>query len=345
MLYALVPADEGDDSAGSDVDGAAPADLDSAPPARPDRAAAPLATRADELLDGSNIRRHVPMTEEQVTRYIDEFIARWKRDSPDEPPPTREGVRAMMAARDDALKDVWTRYLPAIATKVAIGSFVGSTSPFILPDGTAPPLVVMASGLQDFAAKVMLGALTLADGGPHADLGVRMIEQSLIEWSSSGRLSARERVDIRDLATLDQENTTYAVGFSNTVFTWAYFHEAGHAHLGHLHSDSGNAHAEELAADRHGFECLLELMRHELEIRRAFEFGCQVDHAPLVILEMMDLAYRRVPGCDRRASATHPAPLRRRDQMARFAEGRTSEQGRRFYSYWIDLLRHVERQF
>ena len=63
----------------------------------------------------------------------------------------------------------------------------------------------------------------------------------------------------------------------------------------------------ELAADEFGFERYLGLMPHSDEIRKTLRFGPQIDHAPMVVFELMDLAYHLEGATALLSSPTHPA--------------------------------------
>jgi hypothetical protein len=183
-------------------------------------------------------------------------------------------------------------------------------------------------------------------------------ERARDAWLENDPALAPPGTLIQDLSTLDQETTTFAVGLSNSVLTWAFYHELGHFRLGHLgsrtqllHSTPGEEvvaemrsypHQHELEADTFGMDRYLELLVHEAELRREFEIGKQADHAPIMGFELMNLAYRLHPQYDRRSSQSHPAPLDRAAGLRRHAAARLSVEGGEFYAYWSDLLAHVE---
>lgn len=132
----------------------------------------------------------------------------------------------------------------------------------------------------------------------------------------------------------------------------------GHFILGHLPShetirqmaDGGGTtassmshnHQDEIEADLYGFDRFLGLMPLTMQIRRHTLSGPQIDHAPIIAFDLMDLAYRLGKRQDLLVSATHPAPLDRIRRLLEARENSLSDEGRDWYAFWrerMDALR------
>ena len=83
-----------------------------------------------------------------------------------------------------------------------------------------------------------------------------------------------------------------------------------------------------LAADAFGFQRYLGLIPYSDEIRKNLRFGPQMDHAPIVMFELMDIAYRLERATALLSSSTHPAPLMRANRLMELGSDSLSEEGR-----------------
>ena len=167
-------------------------------------------------------------------------------------------------------------------------------------------------------------------------------------------------MDMARGATLDMETGGFGAGLADAAFTWAFLHEMGHYALGHLPvtqrllgtAPDGQGTAatltydqqNELAADAFGFERYLGLMPYSAEIRKNLRFGPQIDHAPIVVFELMDLAYRLEGAESLLISQTHPAPLTRAKRLLELGSGRFSGEGLDWHAYWAERLAAFRRE-
>ena len=314
-------------------------------------------TGVASLLRAYRYHVHRPSSPQALGEFVERFSAAWRKHSQDSAPqPT--AVLEMMHKRDRVLKQAWTQLLPGDYPPVMIASVLECANPFIVRASGMSPLIVMSEGLAAFAFGMVLTAMLYAHEEHDSQECLTAMRQFMLAWLENDPALAPAGALIQDLSTLDQETTTFAVGLSNSVLTWAFYHELGHFRLGHLghrtqllHATPGGealaelrsySHQLELDADAFGMDRYLELLMHEAELRRNFEIGRQADHAPIMGFELMNLAYRLHPQFDRRGSQSHPAPLDRAAGLHKHAAARLSAEGREFYAYWSDLLAHVE---
>lgn len=302
-----------------------------------------------------------PNTEVEVDGYLVAFCEGWRQRNHGGPLPDPGQIRLAMDAQDRNLLWLWglAREEAGLGTadpEVAIAPVLSLGNPVIIPSVGRAPLIVMAEGLWGLVMKVVLGILTWADGpAGYEEAGLAFVREACNEWRTNDPRRGPSGTAVIALSTLDQSNTTFAVGLAHAFFTWAYLHELGHFRLGHLPaglaarsalddlgaSTSGTeaevrfyAHSEELQADRFAVHGYLRLMAREMEIRTRLEMGAQIDHAPLIGMEIINLAMRLSGRLGSLESATHPAPLARRTAMADAAKGKHSVDGVSFYEGW-----------
>jgi hypothetical protein len=104
------------------------------------------------------------------------------------------------------------------------------------------------------------------------------------------------------------------------------------------------AHRDELEADAFGFERYLGLMPLEQHIRRSMPFGPQIDHAPLVVMDLVDLAFHVAGRADLLVSESHPPPVVRAQAMRDAFAARLSAEGLDWYEYWMERSAAMRRR-
>jgi len=295
-----------------------------------------------------------PSKETNVRQFLNHFTELWSRVGDGSVPNVDQVLREMdrretllyrlwmMALRDDAAGDD----LPLVAQ----APVRATANPLVFKSSLLKrPLVVMAEGFWQFIFGSALGLLVWADTD-HEGQGLALATASAREWLFNQPALGPEGMAAAEASTLDLDTTTLAVGLADSAFTWAFLHEMGHVMLGHLPTaqlvrkmspdGTGTAGvsayqpAQELEADRFGYQRLLGLMPLSDQIRRDLNFGPQIDHAPLIAFELLDWAIRLGGRFDLLDSATHPPPLERAANLRIHHASQLSEEGRSFYAYW-----------
>lgn len=325
----------------------------------------PVGAASEARLRLHDLGAFTPNTEGEVDDYLVAFCEGWRQRGHGGPLPDPGQVRLAMDAQDRNLLWLWGLAREEVGLHptdpdVAIAPVLSLGNPVIIPSADRAPLIVMAEGLWGLVMKVALGILTWADGpAGHEEASLAFVRQAGEEWRSNDPRRGPSGNAVIAMSTLDQDNTTFAVGLAHAFFTWAYLHELGHFRLGHLAAgvaarsaldDQGTsppspeaevrfyAHSEELQADRFAADGYLRLMAREMEVRTRLEIGAQIDHAPLIGMEIINLAMRLSGRLGSLDSATHPAPLTRRTAMAGATKGRQSAGGASFYEDWRERL-------
>jgi hypothetical protein len=325
-----------------------------------------LSTSARSALARSGFVSFAPSSDADVEGYVQHFSALWA-DVDDGFVPDPKEVLRQMDHRESMLYDLWELALrndfvndiPPLVTQAPV---TRTANPVILRSALLQrPLVVMSEGLWNFVCAAVMGILHWAEGsGPREAFGVQLFKNAAASWVANDPRIGPRGIDMARGATLDMETGVFGAGLADAVFTWAFLHEMGHFALGHLPvtqhllgtAPDGKGTAavltydqqNELAADAFGFERYLGLMPHSDEIRRNLCFGPQIDHAPIVVFELMDLAYRQEGATALLTSATHPAPLVRADCLLALGADRLSEEGREWYAYWEERLAAFQRE-
>ena len=320
----------------------------------------PVGITSARRLRTFNLRPFTPNTEGEVDQFLTAFCESWNRREHRGVLPNRRDVRKAMDAQDRNLLWLWDLARKQVGRRAAdpvaaIAPLLSLGNPAIIPGPR--PLIVMAEGLWTLVMKVTLGILTWADGpSEYEGAGLEFVRRACDEWRTNKPERGPAGETVVTLSTLDQDSTTFAVGLAHGFFTWAYLHELGHFRLGHLPSgvfaraalaDDGDgaegpneaevrsyAHAEELEADCFAGDAFLRLMPHEMKVRERMEFGQQIDHAPLIGMEIINLAMRLAGRHGDLSSRTHPAPLDRRSAMAISLRQRFTPAGTDFYLDW-----------
>ncbi|KGM39780.1 hypothetical protein JY96_06375 [Aquabacterium sp. NJ1] len=323
----------------------------------------PVGTASARRLRAVDLKAFTPNTESEVDHFLVAFCEGWRQRGHEGALPERRGARKAMDEQDRNFLWLWDLARKEIGRKrrdpsVAIAPLLSLGNPVIIPGPR--PLIVMAEGLWSLIMKVALGILVWADGpSGYEDAGLTFVRHACEEWRTNDPERGPPGRAVISLSTLDQDITTFAVGLAHGFFTWAYLHELGHFRLGHLPSavvaraalagdDSQGQdpkgevraymHAEELQADAFAADAYLRLMPLELTVRGRMEFGQQIDHAPLIGMEVINLAMRLAGRSGDLTSSTHPAPLTRRSAMADSFEPRFTLAGRSFYAAWTARL-------
>jgi len=301
--------------------------------------------------------------------YLSNFCWKWSPESA-VGRPLPENVVAEMDRQESIIFAIWRHGLHNSLNDhdipdVIVARVARYLNPLVLPREGAPPLVVMSTGSLNFVLTACLGIMTWAENtGSREALGLRLLRDAIYRWIHGDLKPGTLSSDLAEAATLDLDTTNFAVGVAYAAFSWTFFHEMGHVHLGHLSTGSqrmviagGNGrsgsrtvdairaynHSDERAADAFGFERFLDLMPHADEIRRSFPFGPQIDHSPMVFLDLVNLAYLATGNQQYLVSRTHPSPLDRKSKLI-FAFGRRlSEDGRDWYEYWSERLSAIAR--
>lgn len=303
--------------------------------------------------------------EEDVSEYVRQASALWASNGDGRTPDPAE-VRKLMDQQETMLYDLWMSALrndlpPDDLPVVAQAPITASANPLVLRSRRLKkPVVVMAEGLWSLVSGATLGMMLWADGPSEMEqVGRDLLVNSCKSWVRNKPRIGPSGMDMAKAMVVDLETTNFAVGLANAAFTWAFLHEMGHLYLGHLPtheevkgllSDGGGeascssyAHRDELQADRFGYERFLGLMPLELEIRRKMPFGPQIDHAPLVLLDLVDLAFRVDERTDLLETETHPSPTIRGEALLSAFAGSLSLEGLEWYEYWMERSRAVRR--
>lgn len=305
-----------------------------------------------------------PLPDEDMDVYLRQFSSLWG-NLVGGPNPDPVEIRRQMDEQESMLQEIWHLALrndvpEELLPLVAQAAVTDTANPLILRSPRLKvPLIVMSDGLWKLVLGGVLGTLHWAErGGSWEERGKNLFVGSAISWSENDPTLGPARVEVAEAAALDLDVANFAVGLANATFTWAFLHEMGHFVLGHLPSgevfrrmsaDSSETagslsyfRQDEIRADSFGFERFLGLMPLTMEIRRRMPFGPQIDHAPIVAFELMDLAYRVSGRVDLLDSKTHPNPLIRARLLHDSNTNYLSSEGKEWYLYWrerIDALR------
>jgi len=326
-----------------------------------------LSTSARTTLARGGFISFAKSSDADVEGYVNHFTGLWAGVDDGFTPDPREVLR-QMDERESILFDLWklalrNDFAHDSIPLVAQAPVMCSANPLILRSTVLKrPLVVMSEGLWDFVCAAVMGVLHWAEGTDQREaFGEHLFRNAAAAWVANDPRIGPSGMDMARAATLDMETGIFGVGIADAAFTWAFLHEMGHFALGHLPvlehvlgvaaDGQGTAatltyaQTNELAADAFGFERYLGLMPHSEEIRRRLRFGPQIDHAPVVIFELMDLAYHLEGATAQLGSPTHPPPLARAEHLLAAHEAQLSDEGREWYAYWSERLgafrRHV----
>lgn len=307
-----------------------------------------------------------PVPTEDVDRFLERFNTYWSRVG-DGFTPDPEEVKRQMDAREGLLYNVWTLALrhdvPAEAVPLVAQAPVAATAnPLILKSRRlGQPLVIMSEGFLQFILGGVFGVLLWAEGDAKIEqLGKRLLSKAVEAWLTNDPSLGPAGHDVIEATIVDLDITNFALGVADAAFTWAFLHEMGHLFLGHLPTGERVRHMsadgmdtactttykqhDEVAADIFGYERFLGLMPLSPQIRRTLRFGEQIDHAPIVAFELMDVAYRLGGRVHLLESVTHPAPLVRASRLLEAFEGRLSDAGREWYAYWEERFVALRRE-
>ncbi|POZ50601.1 hypothetical protein [Methylovulum psychrotolerans] len=325
-----------------------------------------VSTTARITLLRSGFAVSVPSDEADIAEYIGHFSGLWQRVGDGSTPNPHE-VRRQMDCQEAMLYELWNLALlqdfpKATRPDVVQAAVTKSASPLILSrQRQNSPLIIMATGLWTMVLGCVLGLLNWAEYTGHREtMGKRIFQASVTAWVENDPSLGPVGGAIADAATIDLDITHFAVGLANAAFTWAFLHEMGHFYLNHLpagrtvnYMAAGGVQAEtrhyshlaELEADRFGFGRFLALLPHTQSIREKMPFGPQIDHAPILLLEIIDLAYTITDKPAWRASPTHPPPLVRATALREDNAQALSEPGRDFYAYFHERLLAINTEF
>lgn len=333
--------------------------------------------RAEELFDGllSTSARTVlarsgfislqPSSSAEVANYVRHFSRRWSAVG-DGFSPNPDEVLKQMDEREAQLFGLWKLALrddfPAgDSPLVAQAPVRYSSNPLIIRSSVLQrPLIVMSEGLWTFACYAVMGILHWAEGEGHREeFGMQLFKKAAASWVRNNPRIGPTGDDAVEATTMDMETAVFGAGIADAVFTWAFLHEMGHHALGHLPeserprgmsadgttSASTPAYSQqhELAADAFALDRYLGLMPYSDEIRRTFRFGPQIDHAPVVLFELIDLACRAEGALSLLEADTHPAPLARAAHLLGVGDERFSKDGREWYEYWAERMAAFRR--
>lgn len=325
-----------------------------------------LSTSARSVLARSGFVSFARSSDADIEGYVQHFSGLWA-DVDDGFVPDPKEVLRQMDQRESMLYDLWqlalrNDFVNETPPLVAQAPVTRTANPVILRSALLKrPLVVMSEGLWNFVCAAVMGVLHWAEGtGQREAFGVQLFRNAAASWVANDPRIGPNGMDMARGATLDMETGVFGAGIADAVFTWAFLHEMGHFALGHLPvaqrllgtapDGLGTATAltydqhNELAADAFGFERYLGLMPHADEIRKNLRFGPQIDHAPIVVFELMDLAYRLEGAESLLTSPTHPAPRVRATRLLELGSGRFSEEGHDWYAYWEERLAAFRRE-
>lgn len=301
-----------------------------------------------------------PSSDAEIAAYLQGFGHLWTRTG-DGIAPDPSAVLHQMGQREHQLLALWRRALRhdvgSADLPLVIQAPVRHTpNPLVLRSSALQrPLVMMSEGLWSFVSAAALGVLLWAEGtGAQEAVGQRLFMAAATGWVTRAPEQEPRGTAMAEAATLHLDLSTWAVGLADAAFTWAFLHEMGHLALGHLPASEvvrgmsadgrstatslSYAQRDELAADAFGFARYLGLMPLADEIRQNFHFGPQIDHAPLVMFELMDLACRVTGAQALLASPTHPAPLDRVRHLRRLHGAALSAEGCEWHAYWSERL-------
>jgi hypothetical protein len=304
--------------------------------------------------------------EEDVAEYVKQASALWATQGDGQTPDPAE-VRKLMDQQETMLYDLWMAALrndapPDELPIVAQAPVTASANPLVLRSRRLKqPVVVMAEGLWSLVSGATLGMMLWADGPDELEqFGQEMLVGACRAWVRNEPRAGPSGMAMAKAMVVDLETTHFAVGLANACFTWAFLHEMGHVYLGHLPthevvkgmladgtaeaSSRSYAHRDELQADAFGFERYLGLMPLENDVRRNMPFGPQIDHAPLVLMDLVDLAFRVDGRTDLLVSESHPPPVVRARAMRDAFEPRLSAEGLDWYEYWMERSAAMRRE-
>jgi hypothetical protein len=315
---------------------------------------------ARNTLSRSGYISFTPSSDTDVAQFIGHFSGLWERVD-DGFTPNPQDVKRQMDEYESILYDVWrlalrNDFASGPTPLVAQAAVTRRANPLIFRSHKLNRhIIVMASGFWDFIAGSVLGLLHWAEGSGEREVaGKNFFIASANEWIENDPSIGPGGGNWIELATIDLDITNYAVGLAEAAFTWAFLHEMGHFTLGHSpvieetrgRSADGTAtatsmvykHEDELAADAFGFDRYLGLMPLTMELRQHIRFGPQIDHAPIVAFELIDLAYRLKSKYNLLNSSSHPPPLERAKVLMISRGSDLSEEGRDWYGYWSERL-------
>ncbi len=324
-----------------------------------------LSTSARSTLTRGGFISFAQSSDADVDGYVRYFSGLWSNVGDGFTPDPAEVIR-QMDQHEGILFDLWKLalrddFVDEPPPLVAQAPVMRTANPVILRSSTLKrPLIVMSEGLWSFVCAAVMGVLHWAEGkGEREDFGLRLLRSASASWVENDPGLGPSGQELAQGVTMDMETGVFGGGLADAVFTWAFLHEMGHFALGHLPvsqrllgsmpGTGGTVEAltydqrNELAADAFGFERYLGLMPHAEEIRRSLRFGPQIDHAPIVAFELMDLACRLQGAEELLNSQTHPPPLVRAQRLMELGAGRFSDEGVEWYAYWSERLAAVRR--
>lgn len=305
-------------------------------------------------------------SEQEVADYVTHLCALWATHG-DGQTPDPSAVRSLMNKQEAMLIELWIAALrndagPNEPPIVALAPVTASANPLVLRSRRfKQPVIVMAEGLWSLVSGATLGMLLWADGPDDLEqFGRDMLVGACNAWVRNEPRAGPSGMAIAKAMVVDIETTHFAVGMANACFTWAFLHEMGHIYLGHLPTDEvvkgllpdgtakaslySYAHRDELEADAFGFERYLGLMALEKDVRRNMPFGPQIDHAPLVLMDLVDMAFRVAGRDDLLKSKSHPTPAIRACAMRDAFASRLSAEGLYWYEYWMERSQVMRRE-
>lgn len=324
-----------------------------------------LSTSARTVLARSGFITPQPSSDAEVANYVRHFSQRWTAVG-DGVPPDPEEVLRQMDEREAQLFGLWRLALRddfpnGDSPYVAQAPVRYSSNPLIIRSAVLQrPLIVMSEGLWTFLCNAVMGILHWAEGTGHREeFGMQLFRNAAASWVQNNPRIGPSGDDVAEATTMDMETAVFGTGIADAAFTWAFLHEMGHHALGHLPeaerlrgmSADGVTSAlapeysqqHELAADAFAADRYLGLMPHSDEIRRTFRFGPQIDHAPVILFELIDLACRAEGALNLLEADTHPAPLARATNLLSLGRDRFSDEGREWYEYWAERLAAFRR--
>lgn len=325
-----------------------------------------LSTSARAALARSGFVSFAQSSDADIEGYVQHFSGLWAGVDDGFVPDPKEVLR-QMDQRESVLFDLWklalrNDFAQDTPPLVAQAPVTRTANPVILRSAfLRRPLVVMSEGLWHFVCAAVMGVLHWAEGTGHREaFGLQLFRNAAASWVVNDPHIGPSGMDMARAATLDMETGVFGAGLADAAFTWAFLHEMGHFALGHLPvaeqvlgtapNGQGIAAAltydqqNELAADAFGFERYLGLMPYSDEIRKNLRFGPQIDHAPVVVFELMDLAYRLEGASALLSSSTHPPPLVRAERIMALGGDRLTDEGRDWYAYWSERLAAFGRE-
>ncbi len=300
----------------------------------------------------------VPSSEKDIDDYLRDATRLWVTNGDGSIPEPTE-VRRVMEGHEAMLYEVWKLALrhdtsPEEMPLVVQAPLLWKANPFVVRSSKLEQsVVVMSEGLWSLIAAAVFGVLLWADGPSELeDFGRSLVSKAGVSWALNQPELGPSGTDMARALVADLEISNFAIGIAHAGFTWTFLHEMGHVMLGHLAAAEhvrgsaldGSAEIiyseydrnDEVEADKFGFQRFLSLMPLELEIRKMMPFGPQIDHAPLIMMDLLDLAMRVGRRDDLLTSKTHPPPLTRLKILREIFGPQLSQEGRDFFAYWTE---------